>query len=54
MKYADRKGHRLVVIAGSDEFAAGTWQIKTLSTGTQTTVPDAELADAVLQLLNPG
>lgn len=54
MKYADRKGHRLVLIAGSEEFVAGTWQVKALSTGTQTTVPDAELADAVMQLLNPG
>jgi len=53
MKYADRKGHRLVLIAGSDEFASATWQVKALSTGTQTTVSDAELADAVLQLLNP-
>ncbi len=54
MKYADRKGHRLVLIAGSEEFALGTWQVKTLATGTQTTVPDGELADAVMQLLNPG
>jgi histidyl-tRNA synthetase len=53
MKYADRKGHRLVLIAGSEEFASGTWQVKTLSTGSQTTVPDGELADAVSELLNP-
>ncbi|MBA3314075.1 MAG: histidine--tRNA ligase [Planctomycetaceae bacterium] len=53
-KYADRKGHRLVIVAGSDEFAARTWQIKTLATGEQTTVADTELVDAVSQLLNPG
>ncbi len=42
-----------MVIAGSNEFAAGTWQIKILATGEQRTVPDAELVDAVQQTLNP-
>ena len=54
MKYADRKGHQLVLIAGSNEFASGSWQIKRLASGEQTNVPDAELIDAVKQMLNPG
>lgn len=53
LEYANRKGHSLVLIAGSDEFAAGTWQVKTLATGEQQTVADAELAEAVQQRLNP-
>ncbi|MGC1273011.1 MAG: histidine--tRNA ligase [Planctomycetaceae bacterium] len=53
LEYANRKGHRLVLIAGPDEFTAGTWQVKTLATGEQQTVADAELVDAVQQLLNP-
>jgi histidyl-tRNA synthetase len=53
LEYANRKGHRVVLIAGSNEFAAGTWQIKLLATGEQRTVPDAELLDAVQQSLNP-
>ena len=44
---------RVVLIAGSDEFAAGTWQVKLLATGEQRTVSDAELLDAVQQSLNP-
>jgi histidyl-tRNA synthetase len=53
LEYANRKGHRVVLIAGPDEFAAGTWQVKALATGEQRTVADAELVDAVQQLLNP-
>jgi histidyl-tRNA synthetase len=53
LEYANRKGHRVVLIAGPDEFAAGTWQVKALATGEQRTVPDTELVDAVQQLLNP-
>ena len=54
LEYANRRGHRIVLIAGSDEFAAGTWQIKVLATGEQQNVSDAELVDLVGQLLNPG
>ncbi|HUS37905.1 MAG TPA: ATP phosphoribosyltransferase regulatory subunit, partial [Pirellulales bacterium] len=33
LKYADRRGHRLALIAGSNEFEAGTCQLKDLATG---------------------
>ena len=33
LKYADRRGHRVAIIAGSNEFAASTCQLKDLATG---------------------
>ena len=53
LKYADKKGFRIALIAGSNEFAAGTWQVKLLATGEQETVATAELLDAVRGRLNP-
>jgi histidyl-tRNA synthetase len=51
LKYADRKGFRLAIIAGADEFAAGQWQVKDLTKGEQQTVADGELVDAVREAL---
>ncbi len=39
LKYADRRGFRVALIAGSNEFESGTCQIKDLSSGTQKDVP---------------
>ena len=39
LKYADRRGHRFALVAGENEFASGTIQIKNLSTATSQTVP---------------
>lgn len=44
MQYADRKGFKYVVIAGSKEFEEGKVQIKNLADGSQKDVPMAELA----------
>jgi histidyl-tRNA synthetase len=33
LQYADRKGFRLAVIAGDDEFSRGEWQVKDLQSG---------------------
>jgi histidyl-tRNA synthetase len=48
-KYADRRGARAVIVAGTDEFAAGVIQVKWLADGTQTELPltdgSAEIAD---------
>jgi histidyl-tRNA synthetase len=52
MKYADKKGFKLAVIAGGDEFAAGVWQIKNLRTGTQASVESAGLVSHLLGELN--
>ena len=52
LKYADRKGHKLAVIAGEDEFNSGTWQVKNLQIrGEQANVPTAELAEHLKELL---
>lgn len=44
LQYADKKGFRLALIAGPDEFAAGAWQVKDLREGEQSQVPEGELA----------
>ena len=46
MQYADRKGFKYVVIAGSKEFEEGKVQIKNLADGSQKDVPMSELAAA--------
>lgn len=53
LKYANKKGHQVVVIAGADEFASGTWQVKALASGEQRNVSNAELVEVVDQILNP-
>lgn len=52
LKYADRKGFRLALIAGADEFQAGQWKIKDLKSGEQSTVGEPELVDAMRKLLS--
>jgi histidyl-tRNA synthetase len=39
LKYADRRGFRLALIAGTSEFESGTCQLKDLAAGTQEDVP---------------
>ncbi|MEQ9407618.1 MAG: histidine--tRNA ligase, partial [Fuerstiella sp.] len=51
MKYADRKGFRVALIAGADEFAAGSWQVKGLADGSQQQVPSADVVSVVESLL---
>jgi histidyl-tRNA synthetase len=50
-QYADKKGFRLAVIAGADEFAAGTWQVKDLGKQEQVTVASGEVISRVKGLL---
>ena len=52
-EYADKRGFRLALIAGGDEFARGAFKLKVLATGEQHDVPAAELADRVRSLLAP-
>ncbi len=52
LKYADRKGFKLALIAGSTEFAADQWQVKQLATGTTTQVATAELVATLRSLLS--
>lgn len=51
LQYADRKGHRLAIIAGSQEFAQGQWQVKDLRAGTSTNVATADLTATLASLL---
>lgn len=51
LKYADRKGFKLALIAGSTEFAADQWQVKQLATGTTTQVATAELVTTLREKL---
>ncbi|MBN2216577.1 MAG: histidine--tRNA ligase, partial [Pirellulales bacterium] len=39
LKYADRRGHRVALVAGENEFTAGVVQVKNLTTGEKQDVP---------------
>jgi histidyl-tRNA synthetase len=56
LKYADQRGHRVALIAGSQEFEAGTCQIKNLRAATSETVSmandAAEVVNAVRRVLD--
>jgi histidyl-tRNA synthetase len=51
LAYAERKGFRVALIAGNDEFTNGVWKVKNLATRDETTVADADLVAAVLSLV---
>ncbi len=51
LQYANRKGFRIALIAGGEEFAEGTWQIKDLSAGEQKTVKEDKIVAAIEELL---
>ncbi|MEZ6067864.1 MAG: histidine--tRNA ligase [Planctomycetaceae bacterium] len=51
MQYADKKGFRLALIAGADEFAASHWQVKDLKSGEQVAVPEAGLCEQLQSML---
>ncbi len=52
LKYADRRGFRWAVIAGEDEWASGSCQIKDLATGQSTTVALADAPAAIVERLH--
>ena len=58
LKYADRRGFRVALIAGADEFATGVCQVKDLEHARQQDVPlepDAQsMIEAVRQILEQG
>ncbi len=53
LKYADRRGVRVALIRGAEERTAGTVAVKTLTSGDQTTVAEADLPAHLLRLLHP-
>ncbi len=52
MKYADKKGFLVALIAGADEFASDTWQVKGLTDGTQRETSTRDVVDVVRGLLS--
>ncbi|REJ66446.1 MAG: histidine--tRNA ligase [Planctomycetota bacterium] len=48
LKYADRRGHRVALILGDNEFAASECQVKDLATGEATAVPLEENAASLI------
>ncbi|MEX0587064.1 MAG: histidine--tRNA ligase, partial [Pirellulales bacterium] len=53
LKYADARGFRVALIAGSQEIAAGTCQVKDLRTTAVQTVPLEQVVDVVQAILGP-
>ncbi|MBW3540306.1 MAG: histidine--tRNA ligase [Planctomycetes bacterium] len=51
LKYASRKGFRVAVIAGEEEFARGAWTVKDLTRGEQREVPEADLVETVAEIV---
>lgn len=52
LQYADRKGFRFALIAGSNEFAAGEWQLKDLTVGDQQQIANDDVATSISARLN--
>jgi histidyl-tRNA synthetase len=52
LKYADRRGFRVALIAGGNEFQAGVCQVKDLQSGEKREVPFAEAVTAVQRILS--
>jgi histidyl-tRNA synthetase len=51
--YAEKRGFKLAVIAGEQEFAAGVWKIKNLAKREEVAVPEAELVARVKAEVSP-
>jgi len=52
LKYADQRGFKVALIAGSDEFAEGVWNVKDLKSATQREkVPAAQVAEVIREIL---
>jgi histidyl-tRNA synthetase len=52
LQYADKRGFRVALIAGPDEFAQGVWNVKDLKSATQREkVPAAEVAAVIRTML---
>jgi histidyl-tRNA synthetase len=50
-QYAERRGFRVALIAGPEEFARGVWKIKNLARREEITVPTAEVAASIRRIL---
>jgi histidyl-tRNA synthetase len=50
-QYAERRGFRLALVAGSNEFAQGVWKIKNLATKVETTDNESDVVATIQRLL---
>ncbi len=50
-EYADKRGFKVALIAGSEEFAAGVWKIKDLSKREEMKVPESDVVAKIRGLL---
>jgi histidyl-tRNA synthetase len=48
LQYAERRGFKIALIAGPDEFAQKSWKVKNLALREETTVPEAEVISFIL------
>jgi histidyl-tRNA synthetase len=51
LQYAERRGFRVALIAGPDEFTQGVWKVKDLARREEATKPTAEVAAAIRRTL---
>jgi histidyl-tRNA synthetase len=51
LQYAERRGFRVALIAGPEEFTRGVWKVKDLGRREETAVAEAEVLGAVRRLL---
>ncbi len=50
-QYAERRGFRVVLIAGPDEFAKGVWNVRNLQNGEETAVATEDVASKIQGIL---
>jgi histidyl-tRNA synthetase len=51
LQFAERRGFKVALIAGPDEFAKNVWKIKNLALREEITVPEADVVGAVSDAL---
>jgi histidyl-tRNA synthetase len=51
LQYAEKRGFRLALIAGPDEFTQGVWKIKDLAKREEQTIPESEILNTVQGML---
>ncbi|MBX9677163.1 MAG: histidine--tRNA ligase [Gemmataceae bacterium] len=54
LQYAEKRGFRLALIAGAEEFEKGVWKLKNLAAREEKTVAAGEVADAIRPALAGG
>jgi histidyl-tRNA synthetase len=52
LQYAEKRGFRVALIAGPDEFTQGLWKVKDLARREETAVADADVAETIRRILD--